>query len=298
MNGCEIASEFLTVKTGEIILGYPNEYGKLTERPLVAASADPGALLQDAAGPSEAGMRDLGLNGTYLVFRQLAQDVRGFWKFLEAATRDEPGGSTREARVRLASKMVGRWPSGAPLALTPEVDRPELRANNDFLYYAADPRGVRCPLGAHIRRTNPRDSLSPQPGTPRSTAVNKRHQILRRGRSYGAPVDPSMEPDALLSGGGSGPRGLHFICVNANISRQFELVQQTWVNNPKFNGLYEDLDPLIGSRGGGPVGSACFTVPADPLRQRVRGLPTFVTVRGGGYFFLPSLRALRYIAEM
>ena len=286
------APDFLTVKTGEILLGYPNEYGKLTERPLLPPNGSASVLPQDAA----TGARDLGRNGTYLVFRHLDQDTCGFWKYLERATRDAAGVSTKDERIRLASKMVGRWPSGAPLMLAPDTDAPETRANNDFLYHDDDPRGLRCPLGSHIRRTNPRDSLGPDPGSDKSIAVNKRHQILRRGRIFGAPVAASMDPDDIMNGDPAGERGLYFICLNANISRQFEFVQHSWVNSPKFAGLYADPDPIIGVRSGEPAGDV-FTVPSDPVRRRVVGMPAFVTVRGGGYFFLPGVRALQYLAS-
>jgi Dyp-type peroxidase family len=290
------APDFLTVKTGEIILGYPNEYGKYTERPLVPAEQDPSTILPDDVGGSPA--HDLGRNGTYLVFRQMSQDPRGFWRFVEAMTRDATGLSTRDARIRLASKMVGRWPSGAPLALAPDEDAPELRLDNTFLYHESDPSGMKCPLGSHIRRTNPRDSLGPEPGTDKSIAVNKRHQILRRGRMYGPPAAPSMDPDDLMNGDTAGDRGLFFIALNANVSRQFEFVQQSWVNNPKFAGLYEDPDPLIGVRDPKQKGRrAVFTVPAQPVRRRTVGLPEFVTVRGGAYVFLPGLSAVRYLAS-
>jgi Dyp-type peroxidase family len=287
------APDFLTVKTGEIILGYPNEYDKLTERPVLPAGGNADILAPDQA----TGGRDLGRNGTYLVFRQLDQDTCGFWQYLERVTKNGDGVSTKDDRIRLAAKMVGRWPSGAPLMLAPDKDAPETRVKNDFRYYEEDPRGLRCPMGSHIRRTNPRDSLEPDPGSEKSIAVNKRHQILRRGRIFGAPVAASMDPDEIMRGDPAGERGLYFICLNANISRQFEFVQHSWVNSPKFAGLYADPDPLMGVRSGEPGGDV-FTVPADPVRKRVVGMPEFVTVRGGGYFFLPGIRALRYLTSM
>ena len=283
------------VRAGEILLGYPNEYGRLTVGPVVAGADDPGDVLPAVADGGDE--RDLGRNGTYLVFRQLYQDVKGFWAYLDDATRHN-GVSDADARTLLAAKMVGRWPSGAPLVKAPDHDRPELGKDNDFGYHHEDPDGAACPVGAHIRRTNPRDSLSPGPGTKASIAVNRRHQILRRGRTYGAPLADSLDPDDYLATDGSGERGLHFICLNANISRQFEFIQQTWVNNPKFAGLYEDTDPLIGTRNPpGPLTAGTFTVPGEPVRRRVTGLPPFVEVRGGAYFFLPGMRALRYLAS-
>ena len=279
-----------TVKAGEFILGYPNEYGLYTDRPLLQPSADPGGLLPEDPGGS--GARDLGRNGTYLVFRHLRQDVRGFWQFMDEATRRPDGSSEPPARTWLAAKMVGRWPSGAPLVVAPDADNPSLADANDFGYAKEDPYGRRCPIGAHIRRAHPRDSLDPDPGSQGSIAIDKRHRLLRRGRKYGS----AIRPEALLEAGaaavGDEERGLHFICLSANIARQFEFIQHTWINNPKFDGLYDDVDPLVGA-----PKPAVFTIQAEPVRRRVLGLPRFVSVRGGAYFFLPGIRALRYLAS-
>lgn len=286
-----------TVKAGEFILGYPNEYDLLTERPTVRVERDSQGLLPD--DPSESGVRDLGRNGSYLVFRQLHQDVGRFWQFLDDATKDAVGNSDPEAQVRLAAKMVGRWPSGAPLVRAADQDNPELGQENDFGYHDTDPLGRRCPLGAHIRRTNPRDSLDPNLGPQKTLAINKRHRILRRGRPYGDPVSASMQIEDIMSADKSGDRGLHFICFNANMGRQFEFVQQTWINNPKFAGLYEDTDPLIGDRDPrGIMHANVFTEQAMPARRRVTDLPQYVFVRGGAYFFMPGIRALRYLGSL
>ena len=180
--------------------------------------------------------------------------------------------------------MVGRWPSGAPLALAPDADDPSLADANDFAYHDDDPRGVRCPVGSHIRRSNPRDSLDPDPGSDRSFEINRRHRIVRRGREYGPPLPLEQalaEPD-------SAERGLHFICLNANIARQFEFVNHTWLNNTKFGELYDDADPFFAP--------GCFTIPTDGVRERVIDVPRFVFVKGGAYFFLPGMAALRSLA--
>jgi len=254
---------------------------------LVAPSEDPGSILpRDPAGSGQA---DLGRNGSYLVLRQLEQDVVGFWRFLGDATHGAGGAAGSGARLALAAKMVGRWPSGAPLVLAPDADDPSLGGANDFGYFAEDRRGTRCPIGAHIRRANPRDSLDPRPGSQASIDVGKRHRILRRGREYGPPISNEQ----LEAGDDGGlERGLYFLCLNANLARQFEFIQHTWVNNAKFSGLYDDPDPLVGARNGG---RDTFTVQAEPVRSRVRGLPQFVTVKGGAYFFLPGIRAIRYL---
>lgn len=287
------------IAAGEFILGYANAYGQYTPRPLVLPGSDPTGILPVAA--DDTAQHDLGKNGSYLVFRQLSQDVPAFWQFIDEKTRGADGASHPDARLKLAAKMVGRWPSGAPLVKTPNADAPALSQDNDFLYYGSDDAyGFKCPVGAHIRRANPRDALDPEPGSARSIEVGKRHRILRRGRAYGAPVVKSMEPaDVLTTDDSAGERGLHFLCFNSHIGRQFEFIQHTWVNNPKFDGLYEDDDPLIGDRNGaGQKPGGCFTMQGDPLRMRVTGLPRFVRVRGGAYFFMPGLRALRFLASL
>jgi Dyp-type peroxidase family len=274
-----------TLRAGEVVLGYPDEYGLYALRPMVGAPGDPsGKLPPDAEGGPQ---HDLGRNGSYLVFRQLEQDVQGFWRYVDhaAAGHGRPPGA--EMRLELASKLVGRWPGGAPLVLSPHSDDPALADSNDFRYHTADPYGQRCPLGSHVRRANPRDSLDPRPGTARSIEVANHHRLLRRGRSYGPrlPIDDALErePDNT-------PRGLYFICLNTNLSRQFEFVQQTWVRSPKFAGLYDEPDPILAG--------GSFTIPTESVRRRLLDVPRFVTVRGGAYFFLPGIRAVRYLAAL
>lgn len=270
------------VRDGEFVLGYVNEYSQRTERPLLPAEADPqGVLPRD---PDGSGAADLGRNGSYLVVRQLEQDVAGFEAFLDAAATTE-GVVDAHRRERLAAKLVGRWRSGgAPLALSPHDDDQAYAAANEFGYQALDPDGLRCPVGAHIRRANPRDSLPPGPGTAASLRVNARHRLLRRGRAY----------RTRRADGGPDEQGLHFMCLNTNLARQYEFVQHTWVNDPSFNGLVGVEDPLVGPRRDGP---SDFVEPATPVRIRHIGLPQFVRVRGGAYFFLPGIRALRYLCS-
>jgi deferrochelatase/peroxidase EfeB len=174
--------------------------------------------------------------------------------------------------------MVGRWPSGAPLVKAPDQDAEALADDNDFTY-RDDPRGLACPIGAHIRRANPRDSLGTDPAG--SLRTSDRHRLLRRARSYDL--------------GRDGGTGLYFICLAGDLGRQFEFVQHTWLNNATFNGLYDDADPLTGPRD--PAG-ATFTVPGRPVRRRYRGLPQFIRTRGGAYFFLPGISAVRYLAQL
>ena len=265
------------VRNGEFVLGYVNEYDQRSERPLLDRRRDPDRLLpRDVDG---SGAADLGRNGSYLIFRQLRQDLAAFEDYLtEAAGPDADG----DARERVAAKLVGRWRgSGAPLVLSPSYDDPEHARANGFGYHDLDPDGLRCPIGAHTRRANPRDSLPPGPGTPESRAVNRRHRLIRRGRSYRTTTSGAEE------------RGLHFQCLSTSLTRQYEFVQHTWLNDPSFDVLVDGEDPLVGPRVAGPAG---FTVPDTPVRRRYGGLPQFVTVCGGGYFFLPGLRALRFLA--
>jgi Dyp-type peroxidase family len=272
---------------GEFLLGHPNVYKVIAPSPAVKAENDPHQILPvipaDSTGlNTEAGMHDLGRNGSYLVFRQLAQRVAQFWQFLDQAC----GASGQAAREALGAKFVGRWMSGAPLVLSPQHDNPALANENNFAYFAKDPHGLACPIGSHVRRSNPRDSLGPDPATALNSA--NRHRILRRGRSYGKHAPDRMVEDGV-------ERGLHFICLNSDIERQFEFVQQTWINNPVFNGLDGEVDPLVGDL---RKGDSIFTVQAQPLRRRVPGLSRFVVMKGGAYFFLPGLRALKYLGSL
>jgi deferrochelatase/peroxidase EfeB len=291
------------VALGELLLGYPNEYNKYTDRPLLDPSQDPeNQLLPAEDNPQR---RDLGRNGTYLVLRQMEQDVRGFWRYLDAVA----AGDAAE-RYRLAAAMVGRTVDGAPL-MTARTNSPA----NDFTY-DADPSGTECPLGAHIRRANPRNAdLVGHPagliagglnrlGIPRPKmrtdliASTRFHRVLRRGREYGQGLTPeaALKPEPP----DDAPRGLHFACLCANVSRQFEFVQNAWLMNTKFNGMTEESDPLLGNRaavGDCPV-TGNFSIPRNgQLARRLTRVPQFVSVRGGAYFFLPGIRALRYIAQ-
>src|SRR5688572_1014258 len=288
-----------SVAAGEFLFGHPNAYGQYTDRPTLPAQDDPAGLLSPA--PDHPSRRDLGMNGSYLVFRQLRQHVSAFWNYCAEKARAVFPSDNTEACVSLASKMVGRWPSGAPLVKAPHGDTTQVSDDNDFLYVrSGDADGLRCPIGSHVRRSNPRDSLDPEPGSDRSTAINNRHRIIRRGRAYGPPAAASMDPrDIIGKPDDERERGLHFICFNTQIGRQFEFIQQTWLNSPKFEGLYEDDDPLVGDRGGNeeaPGGT--FTIQRQPVRKRITGMPRFVTVRGGGYFFMPGISAVRYLASL
>jgi Dyp-type peroxidase family len=273
-----------TVPTGEFVLGHSNGHGQLARRPLLDPASDPDAILP--RDPGGTGTADLGSNGSYLVLRQLQQDVDAFQAFLRDRTRTPDGGEDPDAARRLAAKMVGRWPSGAPLVLAPDDDEPDLK-DEEFGYHAEDPHGLACPLGAHVRRANPRDAFEPQPGSERSLRITDRHRLLRRGRNYTVPAAGAAD--------GSIERGLYFLCLVGDLSRQYEFVQHTWINSPVFDGLRDDADPLVASRGSR---GTTFVEQARPVRRRYHDLPDFVRVRGGAYFFLPGVAALHYLAQM
>jgi Dyp-type peroxidase family len=281
-------AKWAEVNPGEVVLGREDNYDKPSEGPTVAASSDHVDLPPAEWGPS--GRRHLGHSGTFLVFRQLAQDVVGFRRFVAEAAAVEGGSTGSVDPGLLAAKLVGRWPNGAPVALAPEREDQAPAGANDFGYHELDPEGLRCPLGAHVRRANPRDSSTEHPD--KALASTKNHRILRRGRIYGRPVaDPPTQPGEDENAA----RGPLFICLNADFERQFEFVQNTWLVNPFFAGLYEEVDPVVGTQ---PAGGGRFTVQAEPVRRLVQGLPDFVTVKGGGYFFLPGIRALRHLARL
>ncbi len=283
---------------GEFILGYPNEYGLYTPRPLLDARRDPkGSLPRSEESPEDA---DVGRNGTYLVIRDLRQDVRGFWQAIDKRAR-----GMAVDREHLAAAMVGRTLTGEPV-----VSDADGSADNTFTF-DSDPEGHRCPIGAHIRRANPRNADLPAGGIGvvsqlirtlglnasargRDLAASTRfHRLLRRGRKYGVQLTPAEALNAPAA-----QSGLHFICLNANIQRQFEFVQGAWLMGTKFNGLHDESDPLLGNRLPGAAGTRCdyFSMPQpDGPAQRIGGLPQFVTVSGGAYFFLPGIRALRFL---
>jgi Dyp-type peroxidase family len=247
------------LKAGEIILGYPDETGELPPMPAPEV---------------------LGRNGTYVVFRKLHTRVAAYRQYLRARA------ANRAEEALLGAKMVGRWQSGAPLALFPVQDDPEIgadrRRNNDFLY-ADDPRGFKCPVGAHARRANPRDSLDHE------GSVNVRlHRMIRRGTSYG----PQL-PEGVLEDDGA-DRGIIFVFAGASLRRQFEFVKTQWLNDGIFIGAPAEKDPLVGTNDS----SGTFTIPTTPIRRRLRELPPFVVTRGGEYCFAPGLRAMRWLAQL
>ncbi|MEV6866825.1 Dyp-type peroxidase [Streptosporangium subroseum] len=244
------------LKAGEFVLGYPDELGGL-----------------QAPQPDV-----LGRNGTYVVFRKLHQRVAAFRSYLQDNATDPAD------EELLAAKIMGRWRSGAPLALSPRRDDPGLGAdphrNNGFLYEQDDPAGFTTPGGCHIRRGNPRDAAVA--GVPRL------HRMIRRGTAYGPPL-----PEGVLQDDGA-DRGLMFAFIGAHLGRQFEFVQSEWMNDGVFFGANDARDPLVGSGDG----TGDFTIPRRPLRRCLRALPRFVVTRGGEYCFMPSLSALRWLGDL
>jgi Dyp-type peroxidase family len=249
--------------TGEFILGYPDEACELPACPVPYL---------------------LGINGTYMAYRKLHQNVASFRKYLAEKGSQYPGG-----QEKLAAKFVGRWMDGTPLELSPDHNDPALVAqpsrSTDFTY-GQDAEGARCPIGSHIRRSNPRDAFGFN-----GELVNRR-RIMRRGLPYGAytpPGEPARD-DA--------DRGIVFMALGASLFRQFEFVQQQWIEYGNDARLGNDKDLLVGCHNGE---SDKFVVQgaADPGNTPFicGGLPNFVEMRGGEYFFLPSLTALRLIAD-
>jgi Dyp-type peroxidase family len=295
------------VPTGEFILGYPNHYRIIPPTPVVPADLDREAILPPLANPYHASrpLRDLGINGSYVVYRKLQQDVAGFWRFMKDEALRSMGAADADRMIWLASRCLGRWPSGAPLVLAPDADDPSARDRDDFLY-ADDADGEACPLGAHIRRTHPRDVIKPY-APAQSLSMSEAHRLIRRARAYGpALFDPGVLLDptnqlgrnSLLELADDGhARGIHFFCVNASISSQFEFVQQTWCNNPRFGGLNDNKDPILGDNARTDRTSSQMKIPRRPFRLRTGALPRFVKVRAGAYLFMPSVTALRFLCS-
>jgi Dyp-type peroxidase family len=243
------------LKAGEFVLGYEDEIHNISPVPQPEV---------------------LGRNGTYAVFRKLHTRVAAFRQYLRQRAKN------RSDEEWLAAKIVGRWPSGAPLALAPDKDDPGLGAdpkrNNAFMF-GDDPRGLKSPFGAHVRRMNPRDSFI--------IGIPRLHRMIRRGTNYGPPLPPGVLEDDGTD------RGLLFAFVGAHLDRQFEFIQREWANDGKFIGAPAEKDPLVSTSDGRE-----FTIPKQPIRLHLKGLPAFVVNRGGEYCFMPGLRALRWLADL
>ncbi|MBB1091405.1 cytochrome P450 [Rhodopseudomonas palustris] len=306
------------VEPGEFILGYRNNQGYFPPSATVRSSSDaadhlpilpdalPGRFPNFCSDTPAKPVRDFGRNGTFLAIRQFVQDVDGFRSFTEAKAaelgryRDLAAVIGEEPTAEwVAAKMMGRWRNGVPLVDQPnsktfnnrrgpsrdDVDRAYDR-DNDFSYGQDDPQGLHCPFGAHIRRTNPRDSL--QPDDPMQQQLTARHRLLRRGRSFENEQGDAGRPE----------KGLLFVAVCADVERQFELVQQSWVSSPSFHGLSDEPDPIISATPDDPAEQRVFTIPTAAGPLTLHGIQSYVTVKGGGYFFMPSRSALQYLIDL
>jgi Dyp-type peroxidase family len=309
------------VEGGEFILGYANGQGFFSPSPLLPAEADLGRILPQlssrelsrfpdfgAAGKSQSG-RDFGRNGTFLVVRELSQDVEGFEEFVVKKAAEIKANYADIYKVIgqfpdkdwIKAKLMGRWPNGRPLIGNP-VNTPSPKSSdpnfaacraaeleNDFTFGGDDPQGLACPFGSHIRRANPRDSK--EPGDKSEQIITNRHRLLRRGRTY-----------TRTNNEGETEKGIVFVALCTDIERQFEFVQQVWSNSPSFHGLSNEPDPISGAdtpdhMTGLPM-PRHFTIPTPAGSMKLGGMESFVKVRAGGYFFLPSRSALTYLTQI
>ncbi len=236
---------------------------------------------------------ELGLNGSFAVFKMAETDVVGFENFLQS-NKDKIDPEL------LAAKMCGRWRNGVPLMLSPDTDSPPggiaPEQLNDFDYVNADgtgdPKGIRCPVGAHMRRINPRGQ--PVTGQGRPGGSNNTHRLIRRGMPYGPVYDPAQPHDGI-------ERGLLGYFINSNIENQYEFVLSQWVNDSEFAGAVrlppKSKDPMIGTQ---DPAESIFVIPQPNGAPSIKltGLTTFVTTKAAAYCFLPSITAIKFIADL
>jgi deferrochelatase/peroxidase EfeB len=236
--------------------------------------------------------RELGLNGSFAVFKMIETDVVGFENYLQAnKDRIDP--------ELLAAKICGRWRNGIPLALSPETDSPSEGISpeqlNNFEYVNADgsgdPRGLRCPVGAHMRRINPRGQ--PVTGQGQPGGSNNTHRLIRRGMPYGPVYDPAQPYDGI-------ERGLLGYFINSSIENQYEFVLGHWVHDSEFAGSVrlhpKSKDPMIGTQ---DPAESIFVIPrangAPPIK--ITGFSSFTKTKAAAYCFLPSITAIKFIAN-
>lgn len=310
---------------GEFILGYKSNQGYFPPTPVVARKSDIRNHLASVPTSAESRfsafqdprphVRDFGRNGTFLAIRQFEQHVTAFDEYAERSARKLTDDLVDQTRLPnliggavtsdwIKAKMMGRWQDGVPL-----IDRPvwtppaenaaeksscegdhkhahakhahrqsRMRKDTDLDFGVDDPQGLHCPFGAHIRRANPRGSLAP--GDDSQLAITNRHRLLRRGRPYQQ----------------GGEKGLLFVGLCADLERQFEFIQQSWIGAPGFAGLTNEPDPVASVKSA--AASTRFTIPTSAGSLALAGGESFVTVRGGGYFFLPSRSALLFLADL
>ena len=278
------------VALGDFLLGHTDAHNGEARGPVVLdphpGMPHPSGLITEGAPE---GFLNFGLNGSYMVVRELKQDVAQFWESMEKGAkhlRARDPDHTKDVNADwIADRVIGRNTDGALLCpkgfLPPDqYGQPQ----NEFGFFDTDYQGYGCPPGAHVRRANPRDALANDEASKQTLldAANN-HRILRRARKYGTTLARGAPDDGE-------DRGLLFICLNTDIARQFEFVQQTWLLNSTFATLCDETDPLTG-----PPGN--FTIREDPLRRIVQ-VETFIQMAGGDYFFLPSMPALRYLQAL
>lgn len=279
--------------TGEFLLGYPDEEQE------IAGAAMPLSFSR---------------NGTFMAYRKLHQNVVTFKSFI-ASTAQQFGAvsgidSHEDAVALLLAKIAGRWLDGVPLSRAPTIadwhqfnkDFPSVSPTADpagyykrdqalsLFTYGDDGDGLKCPITSHLRRVNTRDSMGPI-STAGSVLTNRR-RILRRGLPYGDSSEGVADSDE---------HGIVMLAVCASLFRQFEFVQQQWINYGLDARAGNDTCPLVGNHSAGGISGppAKFVIPSDPKSGRppfiVEGLPQFVETRGGEYFFVPSMTALRML---
>ncbi len=248
-------------------------------------------LRDDAENYNVPAPRSLGLNGSFAVFKKVETDVAGFEDFLQSNRK------TIDPEL-LAAKLCGRWRNGVPLALSPDTDSPAGMSPeqlNNFGYVEADgsgdPKGIHCPVGAHIRRVNPRGQPIAGQGQPGGS--NNSHRLIRRGLPYGPTYDPTKPYDGI-------ERGMLFYFINSNIENQYEFVLRRWVNDSEFAGAVrlhpKSKDPLIGTQN---PKESIFVIPqANVAPIEVTSFLSFITTKASAYVFLPSITAIKFISNL
>jgi porphyrinogen peroxidase len=251
------------IAPGEFVVGYRNEYDELTYCPDLENWTKSGRATHPGGRFT--------LNGSYLAVRQIQQEVEAF-EALQAASGQA-----------ICEKLMGRSKDGLPLSWKGDRSKPVSDSRADaFRYQVEDANGFMCPKGAHIRRMNPRDSLGVD--VKSGITSSKLHRLLRRGRPY---LEESEDKDKDKP-----KQGLFFIACNADLERQFELIHQRWMRNFRFGNLHHEDDPVVGSS----AQPKKFTIPGLPSGDEV-SLAALTRTLGGGYFFLPGIKALEFIVE-
>ena len=294
---------------GEFVFGYPTQIGE-PDRDENGKAIDG---LNVKEGPIATAGPTWAENGSYLVFRRLRQDVKGFHAFLEATATMLSAQNPAFAGIsaaKVGAKFVGRWASGAPIVKAPDQDNPALENDVDFEFQAEDddPQGFKCPFAGHIRKAYPRDTERPlgseEPFINESATQTRR--LLRRGIPFGKPMASGCPMRSLLTLAGlkklfqpndDGDRGLLFLAYQTSITRQFEFVSQAWVNNPDFPDAGDRHDAILGQSLDPSTRDRTIVLQAPGQNSEVK-LPTdWVIPTGGGYFFTPSISGLQHLAQ-